>query len=187
MNEDRGRLTDEKVAIEEAALLTDAKATRRPTSMRGGDTPQCRLDGPAYTIGELPHVIGAVVSSIGECRLRPKHPERRRQLDGSDQSTKTGLSLQPMAAMRSSAARHLPPRSAHDEIGRPFRAARAAQPHQREKACPGGCTGTSHAPRRQNRGGRVAGAWVPPMHYLDKPPNTECAPAKRLNRGSSSQ
>jgi len=34
------------------------------------------------------------------------------------------------------------------------------------RACPGGCTGTSHAPLRQTCKGRVAGARIPPMHYL---------------------
>jgi hypothetical protein len=33
-----------------------------------------------------------------------------------------------------------------------------------------GAQGTSRAPLRQTHQGRVAGARVPPMHYLDKPP-----------------
>src|SRR5512134_1680382 len=37
------------------------------------------------------------------------------------------------------------------------------------RACPGGCTGTSRAAASPDSSGRSAGAWAPPMHYLDKP------------------
>ena len=37
-----------------------------------------------------------------------------------------------------------------------------------EDARPGGSTGTSHAPRRQTRDGRGAGARVPPVDYRDE-------------------
>jgi hypothetical protein len=51
------------------------------------------------------------------------------------------------------------------------------------KACPGGRTGTSHAPLRQTRGGRFAGARVPPMHYLDKPLQQRVGGSKTPNPG----
>ena len=70
-----------------------------------------------------------------------------------------------------------------------LRAAESPRGHRKRggtgvsKACPGGCTGTSRAPLRQTRGGRVGGARVPPMHYLDKPPRHRAWGSKNLTGG----
>ena len=108
---------------------------------------------------------------------RVGHRVRRRR--GGDRHPRSPAAPQPRAS-RSAATATGCARSAGPGYSKPRRLATSRRQRRCDKACPGGCTGTSRAPRRQTREGRAAGARVPPMHYLDKPPQRRVRGAQAI-------
>jgi len=115
---------------------------------------------------------------------RVGHRVRRRR--GRDRDPRSPLTPQPRChdpGRQLPAAREAPIRAVQNSGNRRNRGGSAGV----SKACPGGSTGTSHARRSVAHQGTARRARVPPVDYLDKPPQPRVSRPAEIKPGSSSQ